>query len=418
QAAGTITYTWDNNGNLLTQADASGTITHTYDYANRLKTVTGTVVSSYAYDGDGLRVGRTVDGTTTNYLWDKALALPVIITDSNSLYLYGLGLIAQQQGTDIAYYHPDGLGSVRNLTNATGQGIASYAYDPFGTLKSATGSWPNDFRFTGQQLDQATGLYYLRARYYDPALGRFVSRDPIPGKVTDPRTLNPYGYAYGNPARYVDPDGQFAFLIPVAVWVLANAPAITVGATAVGSVALATYAAFTAQNVGSDVATLTSTDAGMPEKGLAAIALAMTPTDLIGAGALKTTACEIAEASLTAGIRAMRLGREAQGIATAAYRAEHTGDVIVAGRAIRDASGQTLKKAGATSRNYFPDAVNFTTGQVVEFKTGVLSDAATGAAKQQVTEYSRLLNEYSGSNMTFNPVVLWLDEAGNVIPMP
>ncbi|HLA82761.1 MAG TPA: RHS repeat-associated core domain-containing protein, partial [Thermoleophilia bacterium] len=204
-------YDYDDLYRLSSVTDAAGNTTgYQYDQLGSLKVITDAnlQVTRYDYDGDGLRVGKTVAGETTNYLWDKALALPVIITDSNSLYLYGLGLIAQQSGLDVAYYHPDGLDSVRNLTNGSGQGIASYSYDPFGGLRSASGSWPNDFRFTGQQFDQATGLYYLRARYYDPATGRFISRDAFPGYAINPASLHPYSYAENNPTNWVDPSGE------------------------------------------------------------------------------------------------------------------------------------------------------------------------------------------------------------------
>lgn len=86
-------------------------------------------------------------------------------------------LIAQQQGASATYYHPDGLGSVRNLTNSSGQIIGDYSYDVFGAVRSSSGTVSNDFRFAGEQLDE-TGLMYLSAVYYDTTTGRFISQDP------------------------------------------------------------------------------------------------------------------------------------------------------------------------------------------------------------------------------------------------
>jgi len=115
------------------------------------------------------------------------------------------------------YYHYDGLGSTRNLTNGSGQEIASYTYDVFGAIRSMTGSPTNDFTFAGEQVDEETGLIYLRARYYDPATGRFTTRDPFPGEEDNPQSLNRYVYAENNPINRIDPSGKLAFLAVVGI---------------------------------------------------------------------------------------------------------------------------------------------------------------------------------------------------------
>jgi RHS repeat-associated protein len=91
------------------------------------------------------------------------------------------------------------------LKNATGTVTDTYAYDAFGNKISSTGTTPNEFLYRGEQYDTDLGLYYLRARYYNPATGRFMSRDPDVGHIADPATLHKYLYAGGNPVDLTDP---------------------------------------------------------------------------------------------------------------------------------------------------------------------------------------------------------------------
>jgi RHS repeat-associated protein len=107
------------------------------------------------------------------------------------------------------YYHADGLGSTRLLTDESGNPTDTYDYDAFGNLLDQTGSTPNVYLFAGEQSDDALGLYYLRARYMDPRLGRFISSDPFPGSVYNPASLHKYTYAHNNPVNFTDPSGQF-----------------------------------------------------------------------------------------------------------------------------------------------------------------------------------------------------------------
>jgi len=100
-------------------------------------------------------------------------------------------------------YHADGLGSVANLTDASGAKVASYNYQAFGQTRSQTGSIVNPWRYTGRQLDSESGLYFYRNRYYDAKVGRFTSRDPIGIKGG----INLYAYCSNNPVNYSDPWG-------------------------------------------------------------------------------------------------------------------------------------------------------------------------------------------------------------------
>jgi len=133
--------------------------------------------------------------------------------DGDISYAYGLGLISESGPTFNYYYHYDGLGSVVGLTNDAGRAAAAYAYDAWGnpllSIPDSVGT-KNKFRFTGEALDPGTGLYYLRARYYDPTSGRMLTRDPFSGSRTLPLTLNAYIYALNNPVRNIDPSGLTA----------------------------------------------------------------------------------------------------------------------------------------------------------------------------------------------------------------
>lgn len=109
------------------------------------------------------------------------------------------------------FHHTDGLGSTRALTDVVGLVTDRYTYDAFGVLLEHQGTFGNAFQFAGEQRDSSTGLDYLRARYYDASLGRFVSADPFAGSMADPMSLHNYQYAHANPVRYTDPSGYMSW---------------------------------------------------------------------------------------------------------------------------------------------------------------------------------------------------------------
>jgi RHS repeat-associated protein len=96
------------------------------------------------------------------------------------------------------------------LVTARGNIVQSYGYDAFGNIQQRGDDINQPYAYTGQQYDQETGLYYYRARYYDPGIGRFISEDPIAGILTNPQGFNRYIYANDNPSTYVDPSGRYA----------------------------------------------------------------------------------------------------------------------------------------------------------------------------------------------------------------
>ena len=223
-AAGTATFTYDANGNQTSVAKTSSSqpLIYQYDAANRLVAATGgRPTSSFAYDGDGNRISQSVGAGIYNYLNDVATALPVVLQESgpdgNISYAYGLGLISESSLKFDYFYHYDGLGSVIALSDASGKPSAAYVYDPWGNpllnVSDSVGT-KNKFRFTGEALDPGTQLYYLRARYYDSTIARFVSRDPLPGIATLPSSENRYRYALSDPLRFTDPSGLAAIQKP------------------------------------------------------------------------------------------------------------------------------------------------------------------------------------------------------------
>ena len=124
-------------------------------------------------------------------------------------YTYGDDLISYHQGTGSQYYLYDALGSTRALTNENGQITDSYNYDAFGANTEHQGTSNNKYQYAGEQKD-VTGNYYLRARYYNPSVGRFTQMDSYMGQSNNPITLHKYLYANANPVMYTDPSGYMS----------------------------------------------------------------------------------------------------------------------------------------------------------------------------------------------------------------
>ena len=168
--------------------------------------------TSFTYDGNGDRVKQTKDSVDTHYVVDSTIDLERVLmetTGANTTYMvYGHDLLYTIDGSGPHYQHNDSLGSVVAITDSTGAVEQMYDYDVFGELRAATGSSMNRYTFTGEEAD-ASGLMYLRARYYEPTTGRFTGRDPFPADAKDTQTINRYVYVKNNPTNYVDPAGEF-----------------------------------------------------------------------------------------------------------------------------------------------------------------------------------------------------------------
>jgi RHS repeat-associated protein len=187
------TYTYDKNGSMLTKTDASGTTQYSWDYyaPNRLDSVTlpgsgGTV--NFKYDPFGRRVQKSFTQgsttTTTNYLYDDADLIEEVDSSGTVIARYTQGTridepLAQLRSGATSYYEADGLHSITSLSSSTGSLANTYTYDSYGRLTGSTGTITNPLAYTGRDFDSETSLYYYRARYYEPATGKFISEDPI-----------------------------------------------------------------------------------------------------------------------------------------------------------------------------------------------------------------------------------------------
>jgi RHS repeat-associated protein len=199
------------NGNRTQKTKGSNKWIYTYDYSNRLTKVekNDTTVGEYVYDGDGKRIQKTENGTTTTYIYAGLDVLYEETTTGTATYIYGpTGRLAKRteiQGeTHTYYYHADHLGSTRLVTDESRNVVTEAVYSPFGET-TATG----EYLYNGKEKD-ATGLYYYGARYYDCDIGRFITKDPLIGKKDNPQSLNRYVYCLNNPVTLIDPAGLAA----------------------------------------------------------------------------------------------------------------------------------------------------------------------------------------------------------------
>lgn len=206
-----IDYSYDDNGARIGQIEdyAAGpdlVIDYTYNEAGALIGYDdGTTTITYGVDGDGLRQSRTDGTTTSEFLWDVAAGLPLLLDDDDYTYVYGPGItpIARIVGSgDVEYLYTDNLGSVRTITDDTGTVVSTTDYDPYGRVLATSGSGAGKIANTGAWTDPETSLVYLRARDYDPRSGQFTRVDPA---VDDTRQA--YTYADNRPLLLVDPTG-------------------------------------------------------------------------------------------------------------------------------------------------------------------------------------------------------------------
>ena len=241
-------YSYDANGNQITKTAESKTETNTYDGLNQLIGFTdGETTASYKYNADGLRTSKTVDGKTINHIWDGNKQIVVDMDDSDwysaEVYVRGTNLLAKfskQSGnvkTDYQYYTQNAHGDVVNLTDSTGAITKSYKYDAFGVEQNVDDADDNAFRYCGEYYDSESGTIYLRARYYDPTIGRFISRDSVTGENTDPLSLNLYTYCHNNPILGVDPSGHLPNWAKFAIGAVATVAAVGITVATGGTAA-------------------------------------------------------------------------------------------------------------------------------------------------------------------------------------
>lgn len=211
---GGVFYTYDANGNTL-QEDDQGTPTfYGWNSLNQLVEHTaGGVTSQYEYNSEGVRHSQTNPIMSTDYLVDSNRSYAQVLAETvdgatDVVYHFGDDLISQDRDSGTHYFHVDGLGSTRVLTDTSGTSTDSYAYAAFGEVLNQSGLTENDYLYTGEQFDEGLGQHYLRARYYDQGFGLFTSTDTWMGRIQDPVTLNKYLYAANDPIIYIDPTGN------------------------------------------------------------------------------------------------------------------------------------------------------------------------------------------------------------------
>ena len=203
--------TYDARGNRST---SNGT-TYSYNQKNQLTQFkTSDKQVDYTYDVDGLIKNRTDATGTDEFVWDYQNSIPLLLSDGDFEYFYGASNtpIAQIQKSTgaVTYLHTDALGSVVSATNASGTQVASYVYKAYGELQDAgtTDKTHSKTRFgyAGEWLDPDSGLYNLRARWYEPTTGTFLTRDPL-----EQTTNESYSYGSGNPLANTDPSGMASY---------------------------------------------------------------------------------------------------------------------------------------------------------------------------------------------------------------
>ncbi len=215
-------YEYDLNGNLVRVIGSAQSALYEYNSENKLVRATvqnGVLVTeeSYTYDYQGNRISKAThrsDGVTeyVKYLNDNS-SLTNVLAEMGSegsvqaYYTIGADLISQERDGKVSVYLYDGHGSVVGLANESGVVTDTYCYDAFGNLLKSKGSTKNCYRYCGEQFDETTGLYYLRARYMDTSTGRFISQDTYQGTINDPVSLHKYLYCRSNPVMNIDPSG-------------------------------------------------------------------------------------------------------------------------------------------------------------------------------------------------------------------
>jgi RHS repeat-associated protein len=200
-------YTYDANGNTL--SDPSGK-SYSWDFENRLTQAInpGVGTTTFKYDPFGKRIYKSSPNFTAVFLYDNDNLIETVNPSGTEISSYTQAQnidepLAELRGSTSDYYEADGIGSITSLSSSAGALANTYTYDSFGNVTNLTGTLKNPFQFTARELDQDTGIYEYRARYYDQTAGRFISEDPIRFKAG----TNFYKYVGNSPTNWIDPFG-------------------------------------------------------------------------------------------------------------------------------------------------------------------------------------------------------------------
>lgn len=192
------------------------------NHHNALNQLTETLTKNYkvsfTYDAEGLRTGKTVNGEKTVYVWDGDQVVMELSKGGavQKRYIRGNDLVYADKGenTEKTYYVTDMHGNVVQLLDESGNVTKTYEYDSFGNEVKPEKKDENPYRYCGEYYDKETEEVYLRARYYQPSVGRFITRDTYTGESDEPLSLHLYTYCYNNPVDYLDDSGN----CPIVDW--------------------------------------------------------------------------------------------------------------------------------------------------------------------------------------------------------
>ena len=221
----TRNFTYDANGNLF----SDGKYTYSWTKGSLLEKVTGDGLEAvYTYDASGIRTSKKVNGITTEYLTAGGSVLSEKKNGVWQHYLYdgsGQLMAIRYKGADY-YYVRNGLMTITGLVDANGASVVNYFYDSWGNMLNITGSMAaslgkdNPYRFKGYYYDEETGMYYLKSRYYQPEICRFISADDISIMLDNPMSLwdkNLYVYGDNDPVNKKDDDGEIAQFVAMGI---------------------------------------------------------------------------------------------------------------------------------------------------------------------------------------------------------
>jgi RHS repeat-associated protein len=212
-------FSHDDNGNMISRLVKGGdpTYTQTWDYDNRLASVTAnSQTTTFTYDGNGALVKRVVSGQTTVYVgqhYEKNVTTGQI----SKYYFFGAQRVAMNKAGVLYYIAGDHLGTTSVVICGQQEGcdsfplggvVAESRHYPYGAERWSSGTFPTDYRFTGQRLD-GLGIYAMGVRWYDPYINRWLSADTLVPDPANPQGFNRFAYGYNNPLRFVDPTGMF-----------------------------------------------------------------------------------------------------------------------------------------------------------------------------------------------------------------
>ncbi|WP_322802217.1 RHS repeat-associated core domain-containing protein [Thermoflexus sp.] len=410
-----------------------------YDPENRLAEVWRGAerVASFRYDAEGNRGVREVAGLRTVAVDDGYEVRGGL---GRKVYRLGGEAVAVREGSAVYAVVGDHLGSVTAL--AQGGSIAGATrYLPYGAIRGESGLFPTDRRFTGQRWEASLGLYDYRARFYDPALGRFLQLDPLVPEPGNPQALNRYAYVYNNPLRYTDPSGHCPWCLAIGLGALIGA-GVSYGVQVAANIRQngLTVQAFTNVNWAVVGAGAVAGAVGGATFGLGTAVLGTGLAGTVAAGALsgaaagqaaRTTENILSGQAIGEGLgdpgdllRDAAIGGALAGVGYGVGRlappatAEAAGSLeppmLRAGRLAHQRLGVRYLEGippeqrpfvdidqtfvDLTGRRFRPDVVNHATGEVVEFKPqSWLKDAKLKAkAENQAKSYAARLNELYG----------------------